>query len=418
MTWDRGQFRVDFTSSPREARIRGGTQTALMEAMRRVDELVRMAQELPLESQLAVDVARLEATLGDIPDELNGVLRHFDGVRTLRAAMDLSPVDDVTTMETVQRLLRDGILRPASGSSSLEAWVSAPPAVATVEPALPRIVNFPAIRGLRRERLRREAQEARMKIASGEPVRLHHVVELPPRGDSEALGELRRISPAAGEAAKRFAVDARLARLAPLDGGAELPPIAPVAATTPPPATARLVMRFARQRWALLAGLVALASTLGWVLRPQPHTDRKDSPWLEGTRDSARAAAAASGTTESAAYAQAVALGNDSFRQGKFNAAADQYKKALALRPQAVPVLVALADAYLESDRPRSAVEPLEAAARLDPANARVHLLLGTAYHSLGRTADATRAYRRFLELEPASEFAKDVKVILANLGG
>ena len=60
---------------------------------------------------------------------------------------------------------------------------------------------------------------------------------------------------------------------------------------------------------------------------------------------------------------------------------------------------------------------PLESAVRLDPKSARAQLLLGTAYHSLGRTADAARAYRRFLELEPASEFAKDVKVILANLG-
>jgi len=361
-------------------------------------------------------VARLEAALGDIPDELNGVLRHFDGVRTLRAAIDLSPVDDVATMEAVQRLVRDGILRAASRSSSLEAWVSEPPpAAVAATPTMPRIVNFPAIRGLRRERLRREAEEAQMKIASGQPVRLHHVVELPPRAESEALGELRRISPAAGEAAKTFAADARLARLAGVGG--ELPPIAPVVATTPPPpAAARIAVRFARQRWGWLAGAVA-ALTIGWVLRPQPHTDRKDSPWLEGTREgAARGADAASGAP--GAYAEAVARGNDSFRQGKFSAAADHYKKAVGLRPQAVPVLVALGDAYLESDRPRNAVEPLEAAARLDPTSARAHLLLGTAYQSLGRTADATRAYRRFLELEPASEFAKDVKVILANLGG
>jgi CheY-like chemotaxis protein len=412
MTWDRGHFRVDFTSSPREARIQGGTQAALMEAMRRVDEVGRLAQELPLETQLSVDVARLEAVLSEIPDELNGVLRHFDGVRPLRAAIDLSPVDDVATMEAVQRLVRDGILRPGSRSASLEAWVSdPPPAPVVAEPAMPRIVNFPAIRGLRRERLRREAEEARMKIASGEPVRLHHVVELPPRAESEALGELRRISPAAGEAAKRLTADARLARLASVDG--ELPPIAPVVATTPPPPeAARIAMRFALQRWGWLAGLV-VALTIGWVLRPQPRTDRKDSPWLEGTREGAASGAAAPG-----AYAEAVARGNDSFRQGKFSAAADQYKKALGLRPQAVPVLVALGDAYLESDRPRNAVEPLEAAARLDPASARAQLLLGTAYQSLGRTAEATRAYRRYLELEPASEFAKDVKVILANLGG
>jgi Flp pilus assembly protein TadD len=87
------------------------------------------------------------------------------------------------------------------------------------------------------------------------------------------------------------------------------------------------------------------------------------------------------------------------------------------VRPQAVPVLVALGDAWLEADKPRSAVEPLEAAARLDSNSARAQLLLGTAWHSLGRKADAIKAYRRFLELDPGSEYAKDVRAILANLG-
>ena len=113
-----------------------------------------------------------------------------------------------------------------------------------------------------------------------------------------------------------------------------------------------------------------------------------------------------------------MARGNDLFRQGKYGAAAAEYRKALAARPQSAPILVALGDAYLESDRPRNAVEPLESAARLDPGSARAQLLLGTAYHSLGRKTDASKAYRRFLELEPSSEFAKDVKLILAHLGG
>jgi len=60
---------------------------------------------------------------------------------------------------------------------------------------------------------------------------------------------------------------------------------------------------------------------------------------------------------------------------------------------------------------------PARRAARLDPTSARAQLLLGTTYHSLGRIRDAVKAYRRYLELEPTSEFAKDVQVILANLG-
>jgi len=175
------------------------------------------------------------------------------------------------------------------------------------------------------------------------------------------------------------------------------------------------VRALARQRWKWLVAAAA-AVTLGWVLRPQPRTERQDSPWLASATAGAPLAA---GPGESeAGYTDAVARGNDLFRQGKYGAAAAEYRKALAARPQSAPILVALGDAYLESDRPRNAVEPLESAARLDPGSARAQLLLGTAYHSLGRKTDASKAYRRFLELEPSSEFAKDVKVILAHLGG
>ena len=90
----------------------------------------------------------------------------------------------------------------------------------------------------------------------------------------------------------------------------------------------------------------------------------------------------------------------------------DAYRAALARKGAAQAF-----DAWLEADQPRSALEPLERAARLDPKSARAQLLLGTTYHSLGRIRDAVKAYRRYLELEPSSEFAKDVQVILANLG-
>jgi Tfp pilus assembly protein PilF len=85
-------------------------------------------------------------------------------------------------------------------------------------------------------------------------------------------------------------------------------------------------------------------------------------------------------------------------------------------KPQAVPALLALGDAYLEADKPRSALQPLESAARLDGQSGRAQLLLGTAYQSLGKNAQARAAFRRYLELEPQGEFARDVRLILANL--
>ncbi len=417
MGWEAGTFRVEFADTElRERRIKGGTQAALVEAMRRIDEVSRVAEKLPLQTQLAIDVERLAERLAVLPDEVNGVLRHFDGVRTVRAAIDLSPLDDVAALGVIKRLVEDGILRPASPRAPLLPWTSAPPRPSAAQPVeAPRIVQFAPARGVRRARLRREAGLVRERIASGDPVLLHHVVELPPREPAESLGELRHISDAAGEVARKFAPDAQLARVFPRDPASpELTPVAPIAPDSAPPLAPRRQWRFA---------VTALAvAGLFWALWPQPSTDRKDSPWLE-SRPSAAAspppsAPAQPAVQEPAAYVEAVGRGNDLFRQGKYRAAAGEFKKALAVRPQAVPVLVSLGDAWLEADRPRSAVEPLESAARLDPRSARAQLLLGTAYQSLGRKADAVRAYRRFLELEPGSEYAKDVKAILASLGG
>jgi hypothetical protein len=179
--------------------------------------------------------------------------------------------------------MRDGILRsgeqpqarPAGQRPSLVKWLSEPPRPAAVSsPPRPpppedealalaheaaeheervgpqlvvvahkpvELVHFPPVRGLRRERLRREAEEARLRIISGAPLRLHHVIELPARDASEELGESRRVSAAAGEAARRFAPDAPLARVAglPTDGevpAENTPAIAPAVPSTPPPA--------------------------------------------------------------------------------------------------------------------------------------------------------------------------------------
>jgi CheY-like chemotaxis protein len=274
MTWEIGEFRVEFTPFSREARIEGGTQGVLMEAMRRVDELGRAAEGLPMTERLAVDLEQLAAHLAELPDEVNGVLRNFDGKRSLREAIDLSPVDDLSTLLMVERLLGDGILRagerptspPDAPRPSLETWLSAPPRappppvedealalaqeaseseeVMQASSAPPQIIHFPPLRGLRRERLRREAEQARAKILSGAPLRLHHVIELPPRNALEELGERRRLSAAAGEAAQQFAPDATLARVGAvasqisnsIDAAAEVAPaIAPVVPTTPPP---------------------------------------------------------------------------------------------------------------------------------------------------------------------------------------
>lgn len=63
------------------------------------------------------------------------------------------------------------------------------------------------------------------------------------------------------------------------------------------------------------------------------------------------------------------------------------------------------AGAYLRSGDPQKAVELLEPALELFPSEYGVHANLGTAYHLLGRYADAERQIARDLELNPDAHF-------------
>ena len=233
------------------------------------------------------------------------------------------------------------------------------------------------------------------------------------------------------------------------------PPIAPVAVTTPPiqaivpgtpppdrgfEAALRKTPVRRKRRWLWIPAGVTLALIVAaLLLRRQPDTDRKDAPWLapaaveqvpppsSGKPTPAERAAppaaaeppppAVAGSASEQLYKRALALGEQQLRGGKYREAIAHFRRAVRERPQAVPALLALGDAYLEADKPRSAVPPLESAARLDPASGRAQLLLGTAWQSLGQNAKALKAYRRYLELEPKGEYARDVRLILANLG-
>jgi tetratricopeptide (TPR) repeat protein len=415
MTWESGQFRVEFGAVDREARIEGGTEALLMEAMRRVDELTRAAEKLPPEAILAVDFAALAARLAELPDEVNGVLRAFDSKRSLQEALELSPLDDLSTLAIVQRLLGDGILRrtegmPAAKKPSLEQWLGG---AARPPPPPPDLVHFPPLRGARRERLRREVEEARGHIARGEAVRLSHVVELPVwHGGSGALtATARRMSPAVGEAALKFAPDAPVSRIAE-----ETEPSIAAAVTPLPEEKAWWLLR-----WPWYAGgALAAVSVVALIVWPRPAVEKKDAPWLQprtATKATEVAAtSAAPAPPPNAEYAKALAEGGDLMKRGKPRDALREFKRAAQLAPESVPALVALGDGYLQTDDPRSAVKPLEQATKLNPRSGRAHLLLATAYQTLGRKADAARAYQRYLEVEPGGDFARDVRTILANL--
>ncbi|HMI82994.1 MAG TPA: response regulator [Polyangiaceae bacterium] len=113
LIWNDGSFEVEFTIVKAEDIIEVSTQGILMEGMRRVDEWGRLLEQLPpLTTVFDVDHAQLLERLNEIPDELNGILKLFDGKRTLLDVVDGSPFEDLSTLSTITKLYFEGLLIP------------------------------------------------------------------------------------------------------------------------------------------------------------------------------------------------------------------------------------------------------------------------------------------------------------------
>jgi DNA-binding response OmpR family regulator len=111
LIWIAGTFEVEFCAVSNEDIIPTSTQGLLMEGMRRVDEWGRLLEQLPsLKTIFEVDHEQLVERLNEIPDELNGILRLFDGKRTLIDVVDESPFEDLSTLSTITKLYFEGLL--------------------------------------------------------------------------------------------------------------------------------------------------------------------------------------------------------------------------------------------------------------------------------------------------------------------
>ncbi|HEX4384100.1 MAG TPA: tetratricopeptide repeat protein, partial [Myxococcales bacterium] len=354
-------------------------------------------------------------------------------------------LDDLTTVSVVQRLRGEGILKLAPGLAQPLVRKPLPP----VPPPPPiDLVRYPPLRGARRERIRREADENRKLVAAGQPVRLAHAVELPSwQGSGPTDG--RVVSPAVGEAARRYAPDIAPIRSdlpAPaiaVSARPKLPPPPPPGAMvnftepqqpkrvptlpevrmerleTPMPDIARVRARPPKARpvwpWVAGAALVAAAAAVA-LLRPEPPTLKKDATWLARQPVPPPVPASVKPADAPPPEDPAIAHGEELLERGQYREAIAELKLAVSRQPRSAAAQLALGNAYLEADQPKSAVSPLEAAVKLDAASPRAQLLLGTAWQSLGKNADAAKAYRRYLELDPGGDYAHDVRLILENL--
>jgi DNA-binding response OmpR family regulator len=157
LIWNSGEFEVEFHPVQNEDVIPTSTQGLLMEGMRRVDEWGRLLEQLPsLSTIFEIDHEQLVERLNEIPDELNGILKLFDGRRTLLDVVDDSPFEDLSTLATVSKLYFEGLLavrdsghaeevvpsietegpsKPTEGEDVVPARTGSEPKLAVAEPA-------------------------------------------------------------------------------------------------------------------------------------------------------------------------------------------------------------------------------------------------------------------------------------------
>ncbi|HSN90871.1 MAG TPA: response regulator, partial [Anaeromyxobacteraceae bacterium] len=112
LNWQEGEFAIEFKPIEREERIPVSTQGLLMEGMRRIDEWGRIVEQLPpLDRAFEVDYGVLGERLAEIPDDVNALIRLFDGRRTLERVVEEADYDDLAAAGVISKLYFEGIIR-------------------------------------------------------------------------------------------------------------------------------------------------------------------------------------------------------------------------------------------------------------------------------------------------------------------
>jgi CheY-like chemotaxis protein len=131
--WSSGRLAVEWKSIRRKDTIETPPHELLMEALRRVDEWRRLLAGVPaLDTIFEVDYRLLAERLADIPDEVNRILRLFDGVRTFLQVIDDCGLPDLDAVAAVSKLYREHIIhdvrQPVEDEETLtadmEGWLS------------------------------------------------------------------------------------------------------------------------------------------------------------------------------------------------------------------------------------------------------------------------------------------------------
>jgi CheY-like chemotaxis protein len=131
-SWPTGHFEIEWKNIRRKDTVATAGDTLLVEALRRLEEWRRLLVGMPeLETIFEVDYRLLAERLAEIPDEVNGVLRLFDGVRSFIQVIDDCGLGDLEAVAVIAKLFRERIIHDinvepeaAPVGADIEGWLS------------------------------------------------------------------------------------------------------------------------------------------------------------------------------------------------------------------------------------------------------------------------------------------------------
>jgi CheY-like chemotaxis protein len=132
-SWNHGRFEIDWKNIRRKDAVALDAGALLMEALRRLDEWRRLLADLPSQDTIfEVDYHLLAERLAEIPDEVNAILRLFDGQRTFIHVIDDCGLSDLDALAVIGKLYREQIIRDVrakpdvvvSAGSDIEGWLT------------------------------------------------------------------------------------------------------------------------------------------------------------------------------------------------------------------------------------------------------------------------------------------------------
>jgi hypothetical protein len=130
--WTDGFFEMEFKPIRRKDVINLEPQLLFMEGMRRLEQWNEMLKTLAsLDTVCDVDYKLLAERLGEVPDEVNGVLRLFDGRRSLTQVIEDCDFPDLEALTIINKLYGDRLIKQLRSRRTtdvslpvgIEAWL-------------------------------------------------------------------------------------------------------------------------------------------------------------------------------------------------------------------------------------------------------------------------------------------------------